>query len=43
MMTATLAQRYIVSDVDSGYPGVISPVAHLGSLLHLGGSPSSIF
>jgi len=31
MMTAASTHRYIVSDVDSGYPGVLSPVAHLDS------------
>jgi hypothetical protein len=31
MMTAAFTNRNVVFDVDSGYPGVLSPVAHLGS------------
>jgi hypothetical protein len=30
-MTAAFTQRYIVSDVDSRYPRVLSPVTYLGS------------
>jgi len=31
MVTAAFTQRYIVSDVHSGYPRVLSPMAHLDS------------
>jgi hypothetical protein len=31
MMTTAFTHRNVVFDVDSGYPGVLSPVAHLGS------------
>jgi hypothetical protein len=31
MMTAAFTDRYVVFDVDTGYPGVLSPVTHLGS------------
>jgi hypothetical protein len=30
-MTAAFTHRYVVFDVDTGYPGVLSPVTHLGS------------
>jgi len=31
MMTAAFTHRYVVFDVDTGYPGVLSPVTHFGS------------
>jgi hypothetical protein len=30
-MTAAFTHRNVVFDADSGYPGVLSPVAHVGS------------
>jgi hypothetical protein len=30
-MTAAFTHRYVVFDVDTGYPGVLSPVTHFGS------------